>query len=245
MPEPDVTVLDDYATLSLAAADLVASVIATRPTARVVIATGATPMGLYEELARRTRAGSLDARGITVFPLDEYVGITPEDRRSLLAWALRSFVEPLGIPRANVVPVPQGGAEACAAYDREVALGGGYDLAILGIGPNGHIGFNEPPSAATSPTRIVDLSPESVRSNATYWGGEEHVPPRAVTIGLAGLLRTRTIVLLAAGPAKHAVVRRAVLGPVTDTLPASHLRSAPQLHVLVDRAAWDGGEPAT
>jgi glucosamine-6-phosphate deaminase len=241
VPRLRIAVTDDYQELSRVGADVVAETIAAAPRARVVIATGATPMGLYRELAGRSDAGTLDATGITVFQLDEYAGIAPDDRRSLLAWAVRSFVEPLRIPLGSVVPVPaDGDPVACAGYDREAARSGGYDLAILGIGTNGHVGFNEPPSDASAPTRMVELSPQSIRSNAAYWGGPEHVPRRAITIGLAGLLRSRTILLVASGSAKRDIVRRAVLGPVTPEVPASHLRTAADLRVLVDRAAWDG-----
>lgn len=244
MPRPSITVLEDYEALSRAGADVVAQVVATNPRGRVVVATGRTPMGLYRELASRAAGGEFDATGLTIFQLDEYVDIPTDDRRSLLGWAIDSFAEPLGIPRERVVPLPvDGDAGACAAYDREVEDGGGYDLTILGIGPNGHVGFNEPPSDADTPTRLVELSPESVRSNAGYWGGESHVPRQAVTVGMAGLLRSRTILLVASGSSKRDIVRRAVLGPQTPDVPASLLQGAADLRVLLDRAAWDGSEP--
>jgi len=244
VPEPAITVLDGYLALSRAAADVAAGILAAIPRARVVVATGRTPMGLYRELAARASRGVLDASGITVYQLDEYVGIPTDDWRSLLGWAVRSFVEPLGIPLGSVIPVPaDGDPAACAAYDREVERSGGYDLAILGIGTNGHVGFNEPPSDASAPTRRVALSSASRRSNAAYWGGTPHVPREAVTIGIAGLLRSRTILLVASGKSKRGIVRRAVLGPVTPEVPASCLQAAPDLRVLVDRAAWDGSVP--
>jgi len=245
VPSPRIDVLDDYDVLSRAGADMVSVFLRSTPAARIVVATGATPMGLYRELAHRRGRGELEAAEVTVFQLDEYAGIAPDDRRSLLGWARRSFVEPLGIPPDRVVPVPtDGDPETCAEYDREVERAGGYDLAILGIGRNGHVGFNEPPSDPSAPTRLVELTPESIDSNAAYWGDVEHVPRRAVTIGLAGLLRSRTILLVASGGSKREIVQRAVLGPMTDEVPASHLRASADLRVLVDRAAWDGPEPA-
>ena len=117
-----------------------------------------------------------------------------------------------------------------------------YDLAILGIGTNGHVGFNEPPSDASAPTRMVELSAESLRSNAAYWGNGERVPRRAVTIGMAGLVRSKTILLVASGPSKGDIVRRAVLGPVTPDVPASGLQTATDLRVVVDRTAWASRE---
>jgi glucosamine-6-phosphate deaminase len=175
-----------------------------------------------------------------VFQLDEYLGIGPDDPRSLLGWTLRSFVGPLGIPLANVVCLPVSGEDAtCAEYDRRVEREGGYDLAVLGIGTNGHIGFNEPPSDGSAPTREVVLSPDSIGSNARYWGGEQQVPRRAITAGMPALLRARTTLLVASGISKRDIVRRAFTGPVTPLVPASYLQGARDVTVLVDRAAWN------
>ncbi|GIV01117.1 MAG: glucosamine-6-phosphate deaminase [Actinomycetota bacterium] len=238
-----ISVFPDHEAMSRAAADLVAAAIRARPDARIVAPTGRTPTAMYRELARRRERGELDASRLTVYQLDEYEGVAPEDHRSLLGWLLRDFAEPLGIPPERVVPVPRDGdPEACATYDAEVEREGGYDLAILGIGPNGHVGFNEPPSDADAPTRLVALSRESRRSNARYWGAEE-VPRRAVTIGMRGLLAARSILLLASGSAKREIVRRALLGPVTPEVPASLLRTvglrSTEVRILLDRDAWE------
>lgn len=241
MAGPSVIVLDDYETLSRAAADIVQEVVAASPSARVVLAMGETPMGPYRELARRREMGAFDASRLVVFQLDEYVGIRPADARSLYSWAVRSFVAPLGIPLENVVRLPADGADlvpACAAYDRVVEEAGGYELAILGIGMNGHLGFNEPPSDASAPTREVLLSAESIASSAPNWGGREHVPRRAVTIGMAGLLRARKTLLLASGARKREIVHRALRGPVTPDVPASYLQQTGEVTVLLDREAW-------
>ncbi len=240
MAPPRISVFDDHEAMSRAAADLVCEILRARPAARIVVPTGTTPMTMYRELARRRERGEVDLGRVRVYQLDEYEGVPPEDRRSLLRWLLESFVDPLGIPREHVVPLPRDGdPAACAAYDAEVRALGGYDLTILGIGPNGHLGFNEPPSDEQAPTRLVELSPESVRSNAGYWGDADAVPRRAVTIGLGPLLASRTILLLASGSAKRGIVRRALLGPVTPEVPASFLQRASEVHVLLDRAAWE------
>lgn len=239
-----VTVLDDYEALSRAAADIVQEVVAARPSARVIVAMGETPMGPYRELVRRREIGAFDASGLVVFQLDEYAGIDPGDARSLFSWAVRSFMAPLGIPPENLVRLPADGADvvrACAAYDRAVEEAGGYDLAILGIGMNGHLGFNEPPSDASAPTREVVLSAESIVSSAPNWGGREHVPRRAVTIGMAGLLRARKTLLLASGAHKREIAHRALRGPVTPDVPASYLQQAGDVTALLDREAWGEG----
>jgi glucosamine-6-phosphate deaminase len=244
---PSVLVCEDYDELSRRAADLVCSVVSASPSASIVAATGQTPMGLYDDLARRRGAGAIDVSNVRVFQLDEYVGVHPDDRRSLFGWIVRSFTGPLRIPQANVVRLSTDidVASACEAYDRRLHEAGGYDLAILGIGRNGHLGFNEPPSDASAPTRTVELSPHSDESSAGYWGGEAHVPRRAMTAGLRELLRARTILLLASGALKCDIVDRALHGPVTPNVPASYLQRAEAVTVLVDRDAWGDGERPT
>jgi len=240
--EPSVAIFEDYESLSSAAADIVAEDVAAKPGAAVVVATGETPMGLYGELARRKEAGEFDASALRVFQLDEYLGIGEDDPRSLFGWTVRGFLDPLGIPRDRAVRLPSDGnvEPGCAAFDREVEDAGGFDLAILGVGPNGHVGFNEPPSDPDAPTREVALADETVRSNARYWGGPDRVPLRAVTVGMRQLLGSRHIVLLASGRRKRDIVDRVLHGPVTPDVPASFLRRAGRVTVLLDRDAARG-----
>jgi glucosamine-6-phosphate deaminase len=240
--DPAVHVLEDEAALARAGADLVGSLIAADPASSIVVATGRTPMGLYARLASDHAAGALDTSQLRVVQLDDYLGLEPDSDRSLFAWMARSFLDPLGIPPERVSRLPLvGDLEAgCAAFDRSVDAGGGIDLAILGIGTNGHLGFNEPPSDATSPTRAVELSPSTLEANARYWGEGVAVPRHAVTVGLAQLLRARRIVLVASGSGKRDIVERALRGPITPEVPASHLRLAPDVTVLLDRAAAPG-----
>ena len=227
---------DDLARI---AADVVTGVCRARPGARIVVATGRSPLGAYAELARRVVAGSLDASSVVPFQLDEYVGLEPGDGRSLGRWALETFVRPLGIPDDRFVRLPLDGARALGAYDRWVGMSGGYDLAILGIGENGHIGFNEPPSDAGSPSRVVELSDASVASNAAYWG--DAVPRRAVTIGMAPLLASATVLLVASGARKREILGRALFGPVTPDVPASYLQRAARVVVVADADALPEG----
>jgi glucosamine-6-phosphate deaminase len=240
MPEPSVLVREDYADLSRTAADLVEARISERPSLNLLAATGNTPMGLYAELVRRGETGSLDASRLRVFQLDEYAGVGIEDRRSLLGWLVRTFTAPLGIPEERIVRLDTGiePTDACAAFDERLREAGGFDLAILGIGANGHLGFNEPPSDAGAPTREVTLSDESIRTNAGYWGGAENVPTRALTVGMRELLASRETILLASGGSKRAILRRALYGAVTPEVPASFLQEAERVTAVVDRAAW-------
>lgn len=239
----DLVIVDDYPALSRRGADWLEEAIKAKPQAAIVVATGDTPMGVYRELAERRLRGRVDASGLRAFQLDAYLGISPDDWRSLFGWMCRSFLEPVGIPGENVVrlagdaPDPWG---ACRAYEAEVRRAGGFDISILGLGPNGHLGFNEPPSSADAPTRVVDLTPESLFSNARYWGGEQQVPHQALTCGMDLLLAARRTLLLVSGPHKHQILRHAVEGPPAPEVPASYLQFASNVTVLADRAAWQG-----
>ena len=239
----DLIIVDDYDALSRAGADWMAEAIQTKPDAAIVAATGDTPMGMYLELAQRHLRGLIDTSRLRVFQLDAYLGLSPDDPRALIGWTRRSFIGPLGIAEANVVrlagdaPDPW---EACRAYEAAAREVGGFKISILGLGPNGHIGFNEPPSPPDASTRVVDLTPESIESNARYWGGEEQVPRQALTCGMDLLLTARRTLLLVSGARKHQILHRVIEGPQTPEVPASYLQSAPDVTVIADRAAWQG-----
>jgi glucosamine-6-phosphate deaminase len=241
----DLIVVDDYEALSRAGASWLIEAIQEQPEAAIVAATGDTPMGMYIDLAQRRLRDSIDTSRLRVFQLDAYLGLAPSDHRALFSWTRRSFIEPLGITEANVVrlagdaPDPW---EACRRYEAAVHEVGGFDISILGLGPNGHIGFNEPPSRPDAPTRVIDLTPESITSNARYWGDMEQVPRQALTCGMDLLLAARRTLLLVSGAHKHQILHRTVEGLQTPDVPASYLQSASNVTVLADRAAWQSPE---
>jgi glucosamine-6-phosphate deaminase len=239
-----IELVEDADQLKQMGADVVTEAIAATPTASVVAATGRTPVGLYAELGERCRAGLLDTTAISVFQLDEYLGLEDDDRRSLFGWMRRSLLEPLHVSDDRVVRLPlDGDPEAvCAAFDRALALCGGLDLAILGLGTNGHLGFNEPPSGPEASTRVVELSPLTIEANARYWGDAADVPTEAVTMGLSQLMSARTIVLIVSGASKRAILHEVLEGPILPEVPASFLRKTDaDVTVIVDRAAWGDG----
>ncbi|HKY54319.1 MAG TPA: glucosamine-6-phosphate deaminase [Anaerolineales bacterium] len=239
----DLVIMDDYEALSCAGADWLVEAIRAKPDATIVVATGDTPMGTYRELKERRRRGLIDTSRLRAFQLDAYLGVTSEDPRSLYGWTLRTFIDPLGIAEVNTIRLVGEALdpwEACRIYDAAVREVGGFDISILGLGPNGHLGFNEPPSPPDAPTRIVDLTPESILSNARYWGSADEVPRQALTCGMDLLLAARRTLLLVSGAHKHQILHLTVEGPQTPEVPASYLQSASNVTVLADRAAWQG-----
>ena len=239
----ELIIVDDYDALSRAGAEWLIETIREQPEAAIVAATGNTPMGMYIELAQRRFRDSIDTSRLRVFQLDAYLALAPDDPRALFGWTRRSFIEPLGISEENVVRLAGDDFdpwEACRRYESAVGEVGGFDISILGLGPNGHLGFNEPPSSPDAPTRVVDLTRESIVSNARYWGSEDQVPRQALTCGMDLLLAARRTLLLVSGAHKHQILHRTIEGPPTPEVPASFLQSAPNVTILADRAAWQG-----
>jgi glucosamine-6-phosphate deaminase len=221
-------------------ADVVAEVVGAKPDAALVCATGRSPLGLYREVAGRAGRGEIGLGRVLIFQLDEYVGVGEDDPRSLYRWLERDLLVPAGIAAGQVVRLSEDARDlpaACARYDEAVASAGGIDLAILGLGPNGHLGFNEPPSPADAPTREVELAPASIESNAAYWPEGLDVPRRALTAGMTVLLAARRVLLVVVGEHKRSILRSVTTGPPTPDLPASLLAGAAAVTILCDAAA--------
>jgi glucosamine-6-phosphate deaminase len=229
--------VDGAHALAQAAADEVAVAVSEIAEPLIVFATGATPLGLFAELTGRVRSGALNLGGVRAVQLDEYVGLGPGDRRCLWDWLRRELLAPAGIDETKAIRfmLERVSADvACAEIDAAVDAAGGIDLAVLGLGPNGHVGFNEPPSPADSPTRRVRLAEESIAAGASYWGSPSDVPAEAVTLGLSTLLRARRIVLLVSGGHKREILHRTLTDTPSADVPASLLRTAASLLVIAD-----------
>jgi len=235
------TIVPDAAAMGRMAAELVASAARVKPDLILAVPTGSTPLGMFEELVATVRSGDLDLSGIHLFCIDEYVGVEPDDPNSLTGWLKRSLVDPAGIPWRRVHAVASAAADpdrAAAAYDAEIAAAGGLDLAVLGLGPNGHIAYNEPGSPADSRTRVLDLTPESIAQASAYWTPGVETPSRAITVGVGTLLESDQLVLIVSGAAKAEMLRRTLEEPMDAAVPASWLRLAGnRLHVIADEAA--------
>jgi glucosamine-6-phosphate deaminase len=231
------SIATDAAALSEAAAAWM--VRAVRGGARLLgLPTGRTPLGLYEALAARRRAG-LDLSRVHVVSLDEYLGVGPEEPISLFGWLSRAALVPLGIPPERTLRLPADDVEpqlATRAVDRWLTRHGPMDAVVLGLGPDGHVAFNEPGAPADARTRVVALRRETVERNQRYWEGTARVPAFGMTIGLRDILGARRVLLLAAGAEKAAILSRALEGPITPEVPASVLRRT-ALTVIADRAA--------
>lgn len=235
------TVVPDARAMSEAAADIVAETVAAKPDAVISVPTGSTPLGMFDVLAQRVSRGAVDLSRIQLFCLDEYVGVSSDDPNSLTRWLQSALIDRVGIPAGHVHALPATADDLSAAteaYEHALAALGGLDLAVLGLGPNGHIAYNEPGSTADSRTRVVNLTPESIAQAAAYWEGEVSIPSSAVTIGVGTLLAARRILLIVSGDAKAEMLRRALEEPMSADLPASWLRKAgARLHVIADQNA--------
>ena len=203
--------------------------------------TGRTPVRLYRELVRHAVAGAADFARVRTFNLDEFLGVAPGDRSSYRQYMERHLFLPVGLPAGQVgfldgsAPDPR---RECERYERSLAEAGGIDLQILGIGANGHIGFNEPGAWLVVPTHVVALRPETRQANAALFGGDPgRVPAHALSMGVGTILQARRIVMLATGREKARVVEQMVHGPMTTRVPASLLQLHPSVEVFLDRAA--------
>jgi glucosamine-6-phosphate deaminase len=235
------TVVPDAATVGRRAADVVAEVVDANPDGVLAVPTGQTPLGLFTDLAERVARQELDLSRVSLVCLDEYVGLGPADSNSLTRWLRDALMTPARIDPARVVTLPVTDDDLAAGavrYEAELMKRGGLDLAVLGLGPNGHIAYNEPGSIATSRTRVVDLTGESLARAAEDWTGSEAVPKQAMTIGVGTLLDARRLVLIVTGAAKAEMLRRAMRETPSAVVPASWLRMAgSRLIVIADEAA--------
>lgn len=221
-------------------ADAIAAMLSARPAAVLGLATGDSPEPVYDELSRRHAAGALDFGAASAFLLDEYLGLPAGHPAAYRQVIERQVVTRLGIGPQRVHgpdPAANDPARACADYETAIAAAG-VDLQLLGIGTDGHIGFNEPGSSLGSRTRIKTLTEQTRADNARFFDGDvDAVPLHVLTQGIATILQARHLVLLAWGQAKADAVARCVEGPVTASVPASALQLHPHVTVVVDRPA--------
>lgn len=225
----------DYYTVSRKAANLISAQVIMKPNAVLGLATGSSPIGTYAQLVRWYEKGDLDFSEVTSVNLDEYVGLSPDNDQSYRYFMNQHLFDHVNINKENTY-VPNGLTtdieKECADYDARIADLGGIDLQLLGIGKNGHIGFNEPNTAFETTTHKVKLKDSTIEANARFFNSREDVPTHAITMGLKSIMLAKKILLIANGQAKMDILKKALYGPVTPEIPASILQLHPDLTVV-------------
>jgi glucosamine-6-phosphate deaminase len=238
---PRVHIFPDAADVARALARRIGDALRDNPALVLGLPTGRTPLLLYAELVRLHAAGEADFRRATTFNLDEFLGVPPGHPGSYRAFMRRYLFDHVEIDPARTHFLDGAAADPlqeCERYERAIDEAGGIDLQILGIGTNGHIGFNEPAGELEARTHRVRLKPETRRSNAALFGGDpEQVPAEALSMGMGTILHAREAILLATGESKAGCVARVVNGPITTSLPASFLQLHPHADIFLDEPA--------
>ncbi len=220
---------EDYYSMSRMAANIISAQIIMKPKCVIGLATGSTPLGTYSQLIEWYKKGDLDFSEVTTINLDEYKGLSAENDQSYRYFMNKNLFDHINIDKRNTY-VPNGlendSEKACADYNEIIRKSGGVDLQLLGLGNNGHIGFNEPGEAFEKETHCVKLSESTVNANSRFFENIEDVPKEAYTMGIKSIMQAKKIVIVVNGKQKAQIVKEAFFGPVTPKVPASVL----QLH---------------
>ena len=230
-------IIDSAENIAAMAAQQYVALLKRKPNAILGGATGSTPLGLYAELVRLNKAGEISFKDASSFNLDEYVGLDGSHDQSYRYFMDHNLFNHIDIDKART-RVPSGiDVSDPAAYDKEIEAAGGVDLQLLGIGNNGHIGFNEPGTPFGSLTHIVELTESTREANKRFFASIDEVPTHAVTMGVKTVMQARSIILMAIGPAKAPIMKEMLQGPVTENVPASVLQLHPDVTVYMDYEA--------
>ena len=225
---------------SFIGANIIANLVREKPDCVLRLASGSTPLSMYRELVRMHRDDGLDFSRVTTFNLDEYVGLDPHHPQSYHAFMWENLFNHINVPRERI-HIPNGQAKDisafCRDYEESIRRAGGIDLQVLGIGSEGHIGFNEKTSSLASRTRIKTLTEQTRRDNARFFGSPDDVPMHVITMGVGSIMDTKQVLLLAFGENKAQAIADAVEGPISSMNPASMLQMHPVAKVLLDEPA--------
>ena len=227
--------VDTYQEMSRQAANLISAQVIMKPNSVLGLATGSTPIGTYKQLIEWYKKGDIDFSKVISINLDEYVGLNADNINSYRYFMDKNFFNEINIVKENTF-VPSGVAEnleeECKKYDENIKQLGGIDLQLLGIGLDGHIGFNEPSEVFTKNTHIVDLDKSTIEANSRFFGSIDNVPKKAITMGMASIMRAKKILLIANGKGKKEILNKALFGPITSQIPASILQLHPDITVI-------------
>ena len=231
----------DYNEMSRKAANLIGAQVIMKPDCILGLATGSSPIGTYKELIKRCEEGDLDFSQVQSVNLDEYKGLSRDNDQSYYYFMNHNLFDHINIDKANT-HVPNGmesdAEKECANYEELIKSLGGIDLQLLGLGHNGHIGFNEPAEEFDKVTHCVDLQESTIEANKRFFASADDVPRQAYTMGIGPIMRAKKIVVVVSGEDKADIVKRAFSGPITPSVPASILQMHPDVTVICDAAAY-------
>ena len=235
-------VCKDYDTMSEKAAMMIAGVVSLKPDCTLGLATGSTPVGMYKRLVEMYEAGELDFSSVSSYNLDEYYPIKPTDPQSYRYFMDRNLFDHINIDKANTHLMNGEAADPekeCAEYDKAVEAAG-IDIQVLGIGRNGHIGFNEPADRLNSATHLTALSESTITANSRFFSSPDEVPHHSLTMGLAAIMKSKRILILISGKEKHDALTAMLSGMIDNHIPATMLNMHPDVTVICDEAAYNG-----
>ena len=236
-----VLVFESYAEMSRAAADIMADVVKSKPDGVLGLATGSTPVGMYNCLADMCKSGELDFSNVKTVNLDEYYPISPDNRQSYRYFMNENLFSKININIDNT-NVPAGNAEnadlECQRYEKLIDSLGGIDIQVLGIGQNGHIGFNEPEEKLYSETHVTGLTESTMQANARFFSEDEVMPDKALTMGMGSIFKADKILVLANGKAKRDAVSQLVSGRITTSCPVTLLNLHKDVTLICDKEAF-------
>lgn len=232
----------DYNEMSRKAANIISAQVILKPDTVLGLATGSSPIGIYKQLAAWYQKGDLDFSEVRSVNLDEYQGLSPENNQSYAYFMRHNFFDAINIKKENTY-IPNGLAEdtaaECTRYNAIICNLGGIDLQLLGLGGNGHIGFNEPGDCFEKETHLVKLSDNTITANSRFFDSAEDVPKYAISTGIKNIMQAKSILLIVSGPAKAKALYKALCGPITPAVPASILQLHNNVTVVADEEALE------
>lgn len=233
-------IVDSYDELSAKAASIIISQLILKPDTVLGLATGSTPEGLYQHLIKKYEEGLFNFHNASSFNLDEYIGLGPEDPNSYRFYMEEHLFSKIDMP-ANHINMPNGMAvspeKECQAYEDKIQAAGGIDIQVLGIGRNGHIGFNEPSVDFKTGTHVVNLDDKTIQDNARFFENIDDVPKQAISMGIKTIMSSKKIILLASGASKAEILYEMIHGKITPSVPASILQLHKDVTIICDKEA--------
>ncbi len=236
----NIIVVKDYNEMSYQAAQLIAEQITKKRNSVLGLATGSTPEGMYKELINLNQEDKVDFSEVITFNLDEYYGLSPENPQSYCFFMWNKFFKHVNIKKENIHllnGITENVNKECKQYEDLIKKSDRIDLQVLGIGDNGHIGFNEPDISLNTQTHLVNLTTKTIKANSRFFNNVQEIPKQAITMGIGTIMRARKIILLANGKRKARVIERTINSPITTKVPASVLQLHNDVTIIADQEA--------